>query len=245
MLYCALGDNMELKIMSYNVLHCENYITKKIDFDAFAKVIRESGADIIGLNEIRGKGIIPGYTAQAKALAERLGYHFYFARAIFVRGTSPYGNALLSRYPIKNAETIMIPDPETRNGTHNYETRCVLKAEIDVEGGLNVLVTHFGLNPEEQVNAVKTVCDNLPTERCVLMGDFNATPENPVLESIRERMFDTAKLFDTDKLSFPSDKPEIKIDYMFTSRDIDVLSADIPEIVLSDHRPYISRIKIN
>ena len=236
---------MQLKIMSYNVLHCENYITKKIDFDAFANVIKTSGADIIGLNEIRGKGIIPGYTTQAKALAERLGYHFYFARAIFVRGTSPYGNALLSRYPIKSAETVMIPDPETRNGTHNYETRCVLKAQIDVEGGLNVLVTHFGLNSEEQVNAVKTVCDILPSERCVLMGDFNATPENPVLDCIRERMYDTAALFDCDKLSFPSDKPEMKIDYMFTSKDIDVLWADIPEIVLSDHRPYIAEITLN
>ncbi len=235
---------MKFKIMSYNVLHCENYITKKIDFDAFTKVIKESDADIIGLNEIRGKGIIPGYTAQAKALAERLGYHYYFARAIFVGGTSPYGNALLSRYPIKNAETIMIPDPETRNGTHNYETRCVLKAEIDIEDGINVLVTHFGLNPDEQVNAVKTVCDNLPSERCLLMGDFNVTPENPVLSEIRERMCDTAECFDCDKLSFPSDKPEIKIDYMFTSSDITVLSADIPEIVLSDHRPYVAEIEI-
>lgn len=236
---------MELKIMSYNVLHCENYITKKIDFDAFANLIKTSGADIIGLNEIRGKGIIPGYTAQAKALAERLGYHFYFARAIYVGGTSPYGNALLSRYPIKSAETVMIPDPETRNGTHNYETRCLLKAEIDVAGGLNVVVTHFGLNSEEQVNAVKTVCDNLPSERCVLMGDFNATPENPVLVPIKERMCDTAKAFDCEKLSFPSDKPEIKIDYMFTSKDISVLSADILEIVLSDHRPYVAEIEVN
>ena len=46
---------MELKIMSYNVLHCENYITKKIDFDAFAKVIKESGAEaeIIFANDPR------------------------------------------------------------------------------------------------------------------------------------------------------------------------------------------------
>ncbi|MBQ7100855.1 MAG: endonuclease/exonuclease/phosphatase family protein [Clostridia bacterium] len=236
---------MELKIMSYNVLHCENYITKQIDFDAFAQVIRESGADIIGLNEIRGKGIIPGYTAQAKTLAERLGYHYYFARAIMVHGTSPYGNALLSRYPIKSAQTIMIPDPETRNGKHNYETRCILKAEIDVPCGLNVLVTHFGLNPEEQINAVRTVCDNLPSERCVLMGDFNATPDNAVLMPVKERMYDTAQCFDCGKLSFPSDKPEMKIDYIFTSRDISVLCADIPEIILSDHRPYVAKIKIN
>jgi endonuclease/exonuclease/phosphatase family metal-dependent hydrolase len=76
------------------------------------------------------------------------------------------------------------------------------------------------------------------------MGDFNATPENPVLVPIKERMCDTAKAFDCEKLSFPSDKPEIKIDYMFTSEDISVLSADIPEIVLSDHRPYFAEIEV-
>ena len=236
---------MQLKIMSYNVLHCENYITKKIDFDSFANVIKESGADIIGLNEVRGKGLIPGYTAQAKALAERLGYHFYFARAIYVGGTSAYGNALLSRYPIKSAETIMIPDPETRTGSESYETRCVLKAEIDVTGGLNVLVTHFGLNPDEQINAVNTVCENLSDSRCVLMGDFNVTPDNCVLLPIKERMCDTAQYFGCDKFSFPSDKPKIKIDYMFTSKDISVLCADIPEIILSDHRPYVAEIDVD
>lgn len=236
---------MNIKVMSYNVFHCENFKTEKIDFDAFAKAIKESGADIIGLNEIRGRGLIPGYTPQAKALAERLGFHYYFARAILVGGTSAYGNALLSRYPIKSAQTVAIPDPTEKTGSENYETRCLLKAQIDVAGGINVLVSHFGLNADEQINAVKTVVDNISDKRCVLMGDFNLTPENSVLFPIRERMCDTAQVFDTDKLSFPSDEPRIKIDYMFTSKDITVISADIPEIVLSDHRPYVAEFKIN
>ena len=44
-----------MKIMTFNTQHCQNYITKKIDFEAMAKVIRDSGADFVGLNEMRGK----------------------------------------------------------------------------------------------------------------------------------------------------------------------------------------------
>lgn len=37
-----------------------------------------------------------------------------FAQAIAFDGVNPYGNALLSRYPIETAQTILVPDPETR-----------------------------------------------------------------------------------------------------------------------------------
>ena len=43
-----------LRVMSYNVLHFENVRTQRIDYDAFAAVIRESVADIVGLNEVYG-----------------------------------------------------------------------------------------------------------------------------------------------------------------------------------------------
>lgn len=236
---------MRLKIMSFNTQHCLNYITRKIDFPRMAEVIRESGADIIGLNEMRGAGENPEYTAQTETLAEDLGVNYYFAKAIDVNGNNPYGNGLLSRYPIISAETVKIPDPEPRRYNGYYESRCVLKAKIDTpEGEMTVLVTHFGLNPDEAENAVSTVLLNAERERCVLMGDFNLTPESPILKPIRAELFDTAELFGGERLSFPSDKPDRKIDYVFTSRDIKVIAADIPAVVASDHRPHTAEIEI-
>lgn len=238
---------MELKVMSFNTQHCCNYITRTIDYDVMVKAIRDCGADIVGLNEIYGAGEAEFFEPQAQILAEKLGYHYYFAKAIevFEDQTSPYGNALVSRYPIISAETIMVPDPIERQGEDEwYETRCLLKATIRVEGkDLTVCVMHFGLNPDEQVNAVQTAVNNIEESACILMGDFNVRPENPVLLPIREVMYDTAELFEGERLSWPSDKPQRKIDYMFTSKDITVCSADIPAIVASDHRPYIAQIE--
>ncbi len=235
---------MKLTVMSFNVQHCESFITKQIDYDRMVEAIRECKADIVGLNEIRDIGVWEGFEPQAKELAERLGYHYCFAKAIdVVEAPNPYGNALLSRYPILKAETVMVPDPTEPLTGQWYETRCLLKASIDVGGGLTVCVSHFGLNPEEQVNAVKTACEQVEDRTCLLMGDFNVTPDDPVLLPLRERLYDTAERFDGERLSWPSDKPERKIDYLFTTRDIRVLSADIPAIVASDHRPYVAEIE--
>jgi endonuclease/exonuclease/phosphatase family metal-dependent hydrolase len=140
-----------------------------------------------------------------------------------------------------HTETIPIPDPVPQPGGRHYETRCLLKAKL--ENGFTVLVTHFGLNPDEQENAVVTILQHLTDEKCILMGDFNVTPDNPVLAPIRARMQDTAAFFPQPLLSFPSDTPEIKIDYVFVSPDVQVQSADIPAVVASDHRPHTVEIR--
>lgn len=235
---------MKIKVMSYNTQHCLNYITREIDFDIMADTIKKCDADIIGFQEMRDESDHIEYDAQAKIIAEKLGFdYYYFAEAIRFDGKDPYGNALISRYPIKSVETILIPAPETKKYDGYYETRCLLKATIDVGSGLNVLVSHFGLNPDEQENAVETVVSNIPKEHCVLMGDFNMEPDNPILNPIMQKLYDTAQAFSAPKLSFPSDTPIVKIDYIFVSKDLKVQFADIPEIVSSDHRPHVATIE--
>lgn len=236
---------MNLKVMQYNTLSCSNYKTLKVDFPCIAEAIKKYDPDILGLNEIRDEGESVEYDAQLRILSSMLGFkYFYFAKAIDDNGPNPYGNGLMSKYPIIEVDTVMIPDPEEKKYEGFYETRCVLKAVVNAGKKIDVVVTHFGLNPDEQENAVKTVLDNISDTNCILMGDFNVVPDNEVLNPIREKMVDTAKLFDGERLSFPSDVPDRKIDYIFTSPDIEVLKADIPEIIASDHRPHIAEIEI-
>jgi endonuclease/exonuclease/phosphatase family metal-dependent hydrolase len=229
-------------LMTFNTQHCANFHTNKIDYETMANAIKECNPDIVGLQEIRGKGVSPDYEAQTEILAELCGMKYcFFAKALDVGGNNPYGNALLSKIPIVSAEIIPIPDPNPRKYNGYYESRCILKARL--ENGLLVLVTHFGLNPDEQENAVNTVLSHIEKEQCILMGDFNVKPDNPTLVPLRERMTDLATAFDAPKLSFPSDNPTIKIDYIFVSPDIQLIEADIPELIASDHRPHVAEIK--
>lgn len=231
-----------MKLMSFNTQHCLNYLEQKIDFQIMADAILTCEADIVGLNEMRNAGEYEDYEDQTGILSKLTGLeNHYFAQAIrFHDGKNPYGNALLSRYPLKSVETILVPDPEPKAYDGYYETRCLLKAKL--ENGLTVLVIHFGLNPDEQENAVQTILANLEDEKCILMGDFNVVPDDKVLLPIRERMVDTAEFFDAPKLSFPSDNPTVKIDYIFVSKDIQVVEADVPAIVAADHRPHTATV---
>jgi endonuclease/exonuclease/phosphatase family metal-dependent hydrolase len=229
-----------MNIMSFNVQHCMNFITREIDFDVMANAIKKFEPDIVGLNEMFNEGPDEEYTNQAQELSKLTGlkYH-YFAEAINEDG-NPYGNAVLSRFPIISAETIHIPDPNPRTGNRYYETRGMLKVKL--ENGYTVLVSHFGLNTDEQANGVKTAIENMEKEKTILMGDFNCIPKDSVLNPLRELLKDTADLFEKELLSYPSNNPAMKIDYIFVSPDVDVISADIPEIIASDHRPHIAEI---
>lgn len=230
-----------MKIMTFNTQHCLNYVEQKIDFDIMAETIRKCGADIVGLNEMRDKGIAADYENQTEILSNLTGLkNHFFAKAIDVCGANPYGNAILSKYAIVEAENIPIPDPDPKPGLSGYETRCILKAKL--ENSLTVMIVHFGLNADEQKNAVNTIIRHAEKEKCILMGDFNVSPGNEVLNPVRSIMDDVADYFKEPLFSFPSDTPRVKIDYIFATPDIKVVAADIPAMVASDHRPHTAEI---
>ena len=236
-----------MKVMTFNIQHALDYQKQVIDFDLFINAIKKYDADVCGLNEVRGDGPLEDYIDQTGAIADGLGFNSYFGEAIKVEGTSPYGNAIVSRFSFKSVETIKIPDPVIKKGKHSFESRCVIKANANVDGKeICFLVCHMGLNLSEQKNAVKTICAllddiNLPV---ILMGDFNTTPEDKVLNPIRERMSDSDHMNPVKNHgTYPSDKPDVKIDYIFY-RDLKCTKTETIQEIYSDHLPIIAEFEI-
>lgn len=237
-----------MRVMTFNIQHALDFKRKIIDTDLFADAIKNHNVDFCGLNEVRGNGPIDGYTDQTNAIGNALGYYRYFGEAIKVYGTSPYGNAVMSRYPFKSVETVKIPDPDASNEINRdgepvrYESRCIIKAVIEENGkDICILVTHFGLAKSERINAVNKLCEiidsvNLPI---ILMGDFNTEPNEELLTPLLKRL----KSVDTFENTFPSDKPEIKIDYILYKGLECTYSETINEIY-ADHLPIIAEFNI-
>lgn len=240
---------MKLRVMTFNIQHGEDHVQKlkgetpTLNFQQIANVIRQFEPDIIGLNEVRDRGAAADYREQTKIIADQLGYeHFYFAKAVDFGGDGPYGNAIISRFPMRAARPVHIPDPQFRTAAGYYETRCVLKAEFDAPARFDVLITHFGLNPSEHRNAVSTVMELLETRNApvILMGDLNMTPDNPALAPLFSAMDDTGALLPPGAKSYPSEAPAEKIDYIFATREFRAERADILQIVASDHCPCVA-----
>ncbi len=234
---------MKLKVVTYNIMSCHKFgDLKTLDPMLAAEVLKKENADIIGLNEVHGSG--GKFTAQTVEICNALGYDYcYFCPALFLNG-SFYGNALISKYPIVSAERIMVEDPAVKDENAYYETRCIIKAKIDVGEIVNVFVTHFGLAKAEKKNAVKALLDSLEGGKTIFMGDLNVMPDNEFLLPIKEKLRDTAEASDKSNVSFPSNNPTMKLDYIFTSKDIKTLSCGTIENTTSDHYPYFAEIEI-
>ncbi len=232
-----------MKIMTFNVQHFLDYQNGVIDVDFFASAIKKHSPDFCGLNEVRGEGDIEEYTDQTNAIADATGYNSFFAEAILVGGTCPYGNAFICKHPIKNAEKIMIPDPEEETEDTYYETRCIAKSVIEIEGKeICFLVTHMGLACDERKNAVDALCriideTDLPV---ILMGDFNTTPNDEVLIPLFDRLENVDAYAEENNLpTFPSDNPEIKIDYILF-KGLECIKSETVNEIYSDHLPIIA-----
>lgn len=221
---------MKAKFMTFNIQHCRDYVKRVIDIDLMTRTIKKCNPDIIGLNEVYGE--YEDKPSQAQVIANKLGYHYYYGKSIIYKGI-PYGNAIISRYKLNNVEVVKIPDP-IRNTDEPYESRTIIKAELD---NFVVLISHFGLVKSEQENAVQTVTNliNKINKPIILMGDFNMDPNDSTLKPIYNLLNNT---LEDNIFTYPSINPTRKIDYIFASKDIRVLDAQIPNLVASDHLPH-------
>ncbi len=235
---------MKLRLMTFNIQHCachENHLAKlpeKIDPGVMTAVIEEVGADICGLNEVRGLGKTPVYTAQAEKMASLLGYHGVFGPSIYLNGTEPYGNGLVSRYPLEKMEVFPIPDPVSPEDSPWIESRSLLRCQFGIGGGFVVYQSHFGLTNPEKEHAVALAYQLLSRESlpAVLMGDFNMTPEDPLMTPLL-RDFNSSAAMTQGEFTFPSHKPDRLIDYIFANRKVELLNCSVRQGVASDHLP--------
>ncbi|WVZ66885.1 hypothetical protein U9M48_016045 [Paspalum notatum var. saurae] len=129
------------------------------------EVLREAGADIIGLQNVRaeeGRGMRP-----LSELAEGLGMRYVFAES----WAPEYGNAVLSRWPIKRWKAHRVADQSDFR-----QCRNVLRATIEVPeaGEINFHCTHLDHLDEgwrmKQVDAIIRSADGPH----ILAGGLNA-----------------------------------------------------------------------
>jgi len=261
---------MKLKVATYNI-HAgrTSEDVERRSFDFAAELINEIGPDIIGLNEVgrhatAGLPVLEMECEPMEHLGKKTGMHYYFAEAIKFGGHG-YGNGLLSKYPIKNARTVIIPDVERNSEEYAqyYETRCILAAEVDVCGGILVLVSHFGLMVEEKKNAVATALTLIKESEkpVLLMGDLNMMADDSVLSPIFDVLNDTA-CGNKEPYTWPSNMEQYvgdyeakiknikgkdsgrKIDYIFCSDHFKTEKIEVIQSLVSDHMPYVAEVEI-
>jgi endonuclease/exonuclease/phosphatase family metal-dependent hydrolase len=165
-----------------------------------------------------------------------------------------YGNALLSRLPILISDVHHLPG--------GGEPRSALGTMVELDGGtLWVTATHLsGGNPERRAAQVATVAD-LHTEGMetgVIVGDFNAEPEAPEFDALRQRFTDAWQLARArdnqagwrfwrgdEGDTFPARAPRKRIDHVWVSEGVAVAGARVGDGEgASDHLPLVVDLEV-
>ena len=121
-----------LKLLTYNVHHCNPPGKNIIDVAAIANVVRQSNASIVALQEIDVNTSRSGKDLnQAEAIAKACGMYFCFGKALDFAGGG-YGVAILSKYPISDVQTFLLPkdaDPKAEQRVLLTASKTTLKLQ--------------------------------------------------------------------------------------------------------------------
>ncbi|KKO52575.1 endonuclease [Paenibacillus sp. DMB20] len=239
------GEKAGTTLMSYNIHHGVG-LDGRLSLERIAEVIRDSGAEIVGLQEVdRFFGIRSAFKDQAKELAGLLGYHYaYGANLDFdpAEGQTErpqYGTAIVSKHPIIRSENVLL-------SSFGKEQRGILHAVVNVRGiHVNVYNTHLGLDVPGRMAQAQEIIDLVSVAEgpALLLGDFNAEPGSGELQLLlNSGLFVNGFQGMDDAYTFPVRNPSTIIDYILTSPSLRHDNQRVIRTEASDHLPIVTDV---
>ncbi|MDD2430120.1 MAG: endonuclease/exonuclease/phosphatase family protein [Firmicutes bacterium] len=259
------ADGLTLKVMTYNIqigatTNNPGWVVANFDLDKVAAVISEQDPDIIALQEVDRLRSRSGYADQVGELAEKLGMYWAYSPSYFdvetTHGRGMYGNAILSKYPIVSQYPhTLYRRGKLEPGEANWviEKRSILETKIDVNGTtVHVYSTHLSTTQDQREHQTAEITTLLSQTRGpkILMGDFNAEPDDPEMKNILRRYRDVLDAKETPshlRATYPNgSKSTIAIDYILLSREWEIKDASVivEESGASDHNPIVATITL-
>ena len=238
-------DSDTLKVMTYNINVGVSADTRVLDLDRIADTIRQSGADVIGLQRVdKHYGARSEWKDQAKELADRLGMYYVFGANIDLNPANEgeprrqYGNAILSKYPILTHENHLL--------TKGVEQRGLLSAQIDWNGKtLWFNNTHLAGIAGETAIQIPEILEavSAQTGYSVFSGALNHEPDDPLLEPLNEAFYDVR----TGRLggeTTPALNPTSRTHYIYADRQLEVVDSQVIVSYAAASRPFMAELKV-
>lgn len=241
-----------VSIMTFNVHGCVG-MDGKLSLARIARIIEQSGADIIALQELDVRRARSGDIDQAQEIARLVGMQHHFHPAIRI-AEEAYGDAILSHFPMRLMHAGPLPGLSHRS---DLEPRGALWVEITVNGTpIQIMNTHLGLSAPEKLAQVEELLGSrwLGHPDCrgpvILCGDMNAGPISKSYRRIARKLKDAQRELTGHRVvaTWPSNAPFNRIDHVFVSPEIQVRQVDVPRTILtrmaSDHLPVLVTVAI-
>jgi len=241
---------VKIKLLQWNTWYKE-------DPKNVIKQLKEIDADILCLQELTIGSSLHSGVDVVQMIKDDLGYEVYF-KDMVIGDNGSQANAIFSRYPINKSRFAWTSEP-TGSGGYSDEYRCYIESCIDVDGvTVTVGTTHMSYTHRFKESARKLVeTSNLLAQlndkrSFIFMGDLNVTPNSQTVRDISGVLSHagpnyneptwTTKPFEYD--GFRATALSWRLDYVFVSADVRVLSSETIDTNYSDHLPILSEIDV-
>lgn len=254
-----------LKVMTYNTHRMGEFLHPQQN--RVIRFLQEQDADIVCLQEVEVYHDANYLTLLELKEALHKYPYTYFDFKVF-NSRRQFGNAVFSRYPLINKETI------------RYDSRSSISSRCDVVVGkdtLRLINNHLESNRLEQHdfavdsltgNEIKSATQHVWTKMraarqirheqakavkqairqsshpVIVAGDFNSVPLSYVYQKIKWGLRDT--FLETSKWkmghTFAKYHIGIRIDYILCSKKLTPVSSEVIKVNYSDHYPMVSTI---
>lgn len=240
----------QVRVMTYNVHACVG-MDHRLDARRIARVIAQSHADVVALQELDVCRARSGFRDQAEEIARLLEMECHFHPAWQLE-EERYGDAILSRVPMQLVRKGPLPSK-----SQNHEPRGAIWVELELEHDrkVQVLNTHLSIYPGErnmQAAEFAKTWVRAAQERgtTIVCGDFNAQPSSPAYRSLAKLARDVQSYGARHKPAptFFSPRPLARIDHIFVSEDVTVERARVLDSrlarIASDHVPLLADLVV-
>lgn len=240
-----------LKVLSYNIQvgvdtsQYRHYLTKSWkhllphrmrlqNLDRIAHLLREY--DLVALQEVDAGSLRSGFVDMTEYLAHRGGFPYWYRQVNRNIGMlAQHSNGFLSRVEATRVRGYRLPGGPGRG--------AMLMEFGAPDNCLAVCTAHLALGRRaraRQLDALRDIVADF--EHIVVMGDLNA----PVESLEMQRFLQQTGLDEpaAEQHTYPSWRPNKKIDHIFLSEGLEVRSAEVLDYPLSDHLPIAVEIAL-
>lgn len=265
-----------IRVATWNIAHgrgatFDNWAgdgdSKQQRLEEISKLIVEMDADIVVLNEVDFSSTWSGGYDQAATIARLTGYRYMVKQSNldfgFVYGRWHFGNVLLSRFPVSDAEVVQFAP---MNQWESWVVGCKRGLACTVELGPENSVSVVGLHLESRSESVR-VKEAADVARVVkrlkhpmiVAGDLNTTPPGAPRSSADE---DGKNAFEElinatglsyspsvspteQELTFSAMDPQTTIDWiLFAQPNLTLVDQKVISTQLSDHLPVVAEFRV-
>jgi len=237
-------EPLRLRIVTYNVHKCRG-MDGRTHPERIASVLGRLNPDIVALQEVIGAG--PRGSGQEERISQRLGMASVLAPTRTLRG-HPYGNALLSRIPIKHHAAFDLSED-------GLEPRLLQRVDLSLQDyRIHLYNVHLGTSQKERGRQARKLIHFLsdPSVRGpkILLGDFNEWRKGPATRLLAEAFQGLVLLpFLKWRRTYPGFLPIFHIDHIYYQGQVEVLKVEVPRtlstLIASDHMPILMELQIS